>query len=245
MRDSLEDVLNDRNPGTDRAQGTPLSRGGRGRYVAAPEAKPRFASEFESEPEPKPESGPGPAAAAKQPAARPGAARQPQPSANPQASSDPFASNIQKAISAFKIAMPFVQKLLPLLDLRAPATPRPQSAPSALIPTPAQSVEVVREPAQSAHLAPIKESLNQLQQEQHELRGQMTEQNASLKRVEDRLDMVRQATDRNTLEQQELMDDLKSVGTRVNIVTIVMLAMLTLSLLLNLILYLHIQRVLP
>jgi hypothetical protein len=171
------------------------------------------------------------------------AARQPQSSSNPQA--DPFSSNIQKAISAFKVAMPFVQKLLPLLDLHAPAAPKPQSAPSALVPNPAQTRAMVQEPVQSAHLVPIKESLNQLQLEQHELRDQITDQHASLKRVEDRLDMVRQATDRNTLEQQELMEDLKSVGIRVNIVTIVVLALLIISLLLNLILYLHIQRVLP
>jgi len=40
----------------------------------------------------------------------------------------------------------------------------------------------------------------------------MGEQNSSLKRVEDQLEMVREATDRNTLEQQELLEDLKAVG---------------------------------
>jgi hypothetical protein len=57
--------------------------------------------------------------------------------------------------------------------------------------------------------------------------------------------MVREATDRNTLEQQELLEDLKSVGNKVNIVAVIALGLLGISILLNLVLYLHIQRVLP
>jgi hypothetical protein len=57
--------------------------------------------------------------------------------------------------------------------------------------------------------------------------------------------MVREATDRNTLEQQELMEDLKSVGHKVNMIALVALGLLAVSVLLNLVLYLHIQRVLP
>ena len=57
--------------------------------------------------------------------------------------------------------------------------------------------------------------------------------------------MVREATDRNTLEQQELMEDLKAVGNKVNMFALLVLALLIVSLLLNLFLFLHIQRVLP
>jgi hypothetical protein len=57
--------------------------------------------------------------------------------------------------------------------------------------------------------------------------------------------MVREATDRNTLEQQELLEDLKSVGSKLNLVAIIALGLLAISILLNLALYLHIQRVLP
>ena len=57
--------------------------------------------------------------------------------------------------------------------------------------------------------------------------------------------MVREATDRNTLEQQELLEDLKGVGNKVNVYALVALALLVVSVLLNVILYLHIQRVLP
>jgi len=71
------------------------------------------------------------------------------------------------------------------------------------------------------------------------------EQNTSLKRVEDQLDMVREATDRNTLEQQELLEDLKTVGSKINVIALIALGLLAISVLLNLVLYLHIQRVLP
>ena len=71
------------------------------------------------------------------------------------------------------------------------------------------------------------------------------EQNTSLKRVEDQLEMVREATDRNTLEQQELLEDLKTFGNKVKMVVIIALGLVAIGVLLNLILYLHIQRVLP
>jgi endonuclease III len=71
------------------------------------------------------------------------------------------------------------------------------------------------------------------------------EQNSSLKRVEDQLEMVREATDRNTLEQQELIEDLKGVGNKVNLLALTALCLLAISIVLNVVLYLHIQRVLP
>jgi hypothetical protein len=57
--------------------------------------------------------------------------------------------------------------------------------------------------------------------------------------------MVREATDRNTLEQQELLEDLKTVGSKINVFALVALVLLAASILLNVILFLHIQRVLP
>jgi hypothetical protein len=57
--------------------------------------------------------------------------------------------------------------------------------------------------------------------------------------------MVREATDRNTLEQQELLEDLKAVGNKVNAFALLALGLLAASILLNVILYLHIKRVLP
>ena len=146
------------------------------------------------------------------------------------ASSEPF--SLQRALN---MAMPFVQKLLPILDGNIASAVAGMIAPH---PQPPASAPVV-------NLAPIEDSLTELQAQQNELRGHILDQNTSLKRVEDQLEMVREATDRNTLEQQELMEDLKAVGSKVNFFAYVMLLLLAASVVLNVVLYLHILRVLP
>ncbi|MFP5250575.1 MAG: hypothetical protein ACLGP3_12200, partial [Acidobacteriota bacterium] len=100
-------------------------------------------------------------------------------------------------------------------------------------------------PAPQINLAPLEESVAELQSQQGEFHHLLADQNTSLKRVEDQLEMVREATDRNTLEQQELMEDLRAVGTKVNWFALAALALLLSSVILNVILYLHIQHVLP
>jgi len=150
----------------------------------------------------------------------------------PAADDDHVSSGVQRAVNALRNVVPFVQRILPLLDGNfATAVANvltPQSKPMAPV-----------------NLAPIEEGVAELQVQQRELQDQVIEQHTSIKRVEGQLEMVREATDRNTLEQQELMEDLKAVGTKVNVVALVALAMLAISVLLNLVLYLHIQRVLP
>ena len=152
-----------------------------------------------------------------------------------QPASDLQPSGLQRAVNALRMALPLVQRILPLLDgnigtaVSNLLSPHPQPAPH----TPPVNLE------------PIEDGLAQLQTQHRDLRDQVVEQNASLKRVEDQLEMVREATDRNTLEQQELIEDLKAVGNKVNAFAFFALALLGISILLNVILYLHIRRVLP
>jgi len=144
-------------------------------------------------------------------------------------------SGVDRAMSVLRMAMPFVQRILPLLDGHIGSavtnllTPHPQP-PAAHPPV---------------NLEPIENGLAELQTQHRDLRVQVVEQNTSLKRVEDQLEMVREATDRNTLEQQELLEDLKTVGNKINVFAVVALVLLAASILLNVILFLHIQRVLP
>jgi hypothetical protein len=153
----------------------------------------------------------------------------------PGSTSEDEPSGAQRAMNLFRTVMPIVQRLLPLLEgnvltaISNVMTPRPQAPP----------------PAPKVDLAPLETSLAELQIEHRGLREQVTEQNASLKRVEDQLEMVREATDRNTLEQQELLEDLKSFSGRVKVVAVIGIGMLVIGVVLNLILFLHIQRVLP
>jgi hypothetical protein len=138
-------------------------------------------------------------------------------------------------MNAFRAVMPLVQRLLPLLEgnvltaISNVLTPRPQAPP----------------PPPKVDLAPLESNLAELQTQHRGLREQVMEQNASLKRVEDQLEMVREATDRNTLEQQELLEDLKIFSGKVKVVAVIGIGVLVISFLLNLILFLHIQRVLP
>ena len=144
-------------------------------------------------------------------------------------------TSVQRAISALRAALPWVQRILPLLDGNIGSavsnilTPHHHPSP----------------PPPPVNIGPIEDGLAELQNQQRELRNQVVEQNSSLKRVEDQLEMVREATDRNTLEQQELLEDLKVVGNKVNLFAIIAMGLLALSVILNIVLYLHILRVLP
>lgn len=157
-------------------------------------------------------------------------------------SAEPRPSTLQRAALMVRHAIPIAYKLLPLLDgdfgtaltsfLAPPAPAAPPAAP---------------EPATPARvdLTPINENIAELQTLHKDLRVQIVEQNSSLKRVEDHLQLVREATDRNTLEQQELLQDLKSMGAKVNVIAAIAIGLLAISLLVNVALYMHIQRVLP
>jgi hypothetical protein len=156
--------------------------------------------------------------------------------ANPQAlATNDITTTIQKTLNALKSALPFVQRILPMLDgnfgtaVANLLTQHPQSHP----------------PAPPVNLAPLHDKLTDMQTQHGELRAQIAEQNTSLKRVEDQLEMVREATDRNTLEQQELLEDLKMVGNKVNLFAWLALGLLAASVMINVILFLHIRRVLP
>jgi len=144
-------------------------------------------------------------------------------------------SSGQRAMSLLRSALPFVQRLLPLLDGNFASAivnllqPHPQPHP----------------PAAKVDLTPIEDGLAELRSQQHSLRLQVSEQNSSLKHVEDQLELVREATDRNTLEQQELLEDLKAYGNKVKIVAILALVLAAVGFFMTLALFLHIQKVLP
>jgi hypothetical protein len=144
-----------------------------------------------------------------------------------------ISSGMQWAMGALKQAVPFIQRLL--VDTNITSAFSNLLAPHPHTPPPPPRVD----------LQPLESGLSELQIQHRDLRNQIVEQNTSLKRVEDQLDMVREATDRNTLEQQELIEDLKAMGNRVNLLALLLLGLLVISVLLNLFLFLHIQRVLP
>ncbi len=155
--------------------------------------------------------------------------------ANVSASTGEHRTTMQRALSALRMALPVLQRILPLLDgnigtaVSNILTPQPQAPPS---PPP-------------LNLKPFEDGLAEIRTQHRDLRDQFVEQNTSLKRVEDQLEMVREATDRNTLEQQELLEDLKSVSNKVNIFAFIALALLGFSVLINVVLFLEFRHMIP
>jgi chromosome segregation ATPase len=93
-------------------------------------------------------------------------------------------------------------------------------------------------------LEPLEDSLAELQMQHRALRNQFLEQNAALKRVEDKVETLRETVDRNAREQEELLDSIEAVRGRVNRFAIMGLALLAVSVLANVALYLHIEHIL-
>lgn len=171
----------------------------------------------------------------------PQAPYQPPPAVVPD---DPNApkSGIQRAINAVRSTLPLVQRLLPLLEgnLATAAT-----AITALVAAqPPRHTPAPPPPPVQVDLEPVERGLAEVRTSNRELRNQFAEQATTLKRVEDQLDRVREATDRNTLEQQELVEDLRAVGSRVSTLAIVGLVILVVSLLLNGYLIFQLQHIL-
>ena len=209
-----------------------------GAPVAQPAPEPAaplpisIAPETASVPAPAP---PGPLPATKMPAAEAAEKKSGERPRALQARSPEEPSKLQRAAGIIRHAIPIVQKFLPLLDGNIATVVSNILRPAPAAPPAAPRVD----------LAPLKEQIAELQSFHKELRERIVEQNNSLKHVEDRLELVREATDRNTLEQQELLEDLKSMGSKVNVVAAIAIGLLAISLLVNLALFMHIQRVLP
>jgi hypothetical protein len=171
------------------------------------------------------------------------------PAAAPPADPNAPPSGLQRAINAVRSTLPLVQRLLPLLDgnfaTAIGALVGPHIHPH-LTSQPQTQIQPVQQPIQPIQidLEPVERGLAEVRNSHRELRGQVLEQVTTLKRVEDQLERVREATDRNTLEQQELVEDLRSVGSRVSLFAIVGLVLLAISLLVNVYFLVQLQHIL-
>ena len=142
----------------------------------------------------------------------------------------------QRVAQAVRAAIPLVQKLLPLLDGNLATTVSALLAPQAATSHP-QPTQV------HVDLEPVERGMTELRTSHRELKTQVAEQGTTLKRVEDQLERVREATDRNTLEQQELVEDVRAVGTRVSRFIVIGVLLLALSVGLNVYLLVQLQHI--
>ncbi len=144
---------------------------------------------------------------------------------------------MQRAAGILRSALPFLQRLLPLLDGN--------------FATVVGSLLAARANAQAARssgkvdLAPIEDGLAELRAQQHSLRLEVTEQNLSLKAVEDQLAMVREVASRHMLEQQETLEDLKALGKRVMVIAVIALLLAAAGLAATVALFLRMKKMLP
>jgi hypothetical protein len=152
-------------------------------------------------------------------------------------------SGFQRAADAMRMVLQLGEKLLPPpyghLASTASNLMKPQAPP----------------PMPPVNLMPIQDGLAELQAEHRDLRGQVIEQNASLKRIENQLELANEATDRNARALQKMTDELKAVGNRVEmlkavghkakLVALVTLGLLVVTIALNVILLLHFRRLMP
>lgn len=159
------------------------------------------------------------------------------------------ATGFERAASAVRTVLPL---LLPLLDGNFVTAAATLLAPKTPAPTPAPPV----------NLEAIEDGQAQLQAEHLALGAQIGEQKESLQRVEGQLRLLGEACDRHAVAQeeaavarQEMMDELKAVGLRMEeckaesrkarLMLLAVLAVLALSVAANAFLVLHLRRFLP
>jgi len=139
-------------------------------------------------------------------------------------------------MNAFRTVMPLVQRLLPLLEgnvltaISNVLTPRPhRAAASTEGRSHAFPGRAGRAPDAASRLARPSDGAERV--------------GSSAWRISWR--WFAKPTDRNTLEQQELLEDLKIFSGKVKVIAVIGIGVLMIGLVLNLLLFLHIQRVLP
>lgn len=143
-------------------------------------------------------------------------------------------SGLSRVLSAVRTAIPVMQRLLPLFEGNVA-----KAVSNLLAPLPRTAIPAAQE---KVDIAPVERGLLELNRQHRELREQMATQNVSLQRVEDQLAQVRSATDRNTLEQQELIEEMQSMAKRQSRFATLMLILLLLSLAANVLLYLQFRH---
>ncbi|ACO33051.1 MULTISPECIES: hypothetical protein [Acidobacterium] len=113
-----------------------------------------------------------------------------------------------KTLLQFKGWLPFITRLLPLLDM---ATGHAQTSSSTA----------------AALSNDLKQGVGNIQKSQQDLRITLQDQTLQLKRFEDQVARMRESTEKNSLEHSELVEDVKSMqSTFRNLLIVVMVLLL-------------------
>ena len=137
-------------------------------------------------------------------------------------------SGLQRAFGLIRSVAPVVQKVLPLLDGNVASV--------------VSNMLVPRTETQRVDLEPIENALTKMRKEHLDLRMSLADHTATLKRVSEQVDTVKDVTERNALEAKELTTDLQRLRAKVNAFAWVGLGLLAVSILVNVLLFLRIQQ---
>lgn len=142
-------------------------------------------------------------------------------------------STMEKTVGVLRTILPLAQRFLPLIDGQIGTVVSNLIGPQA---SPRQIAQTV---------LPLQEGLAQLERQHIELRAQMAGQTAALKVIDEQIGTVRKLTEDIAEEQQNLTDSLKKLSRKVNMVAVAGLVLLTVLVALNVVLFVHIRRIMP
>lgn len=139
----------------------------------------------------------------------------------------PSPGKFQRAVGIIRAVAPVVQKVLPLLDGNVASVVSNMLAP--------------RVAAERVDLEPIENALMKMRKDHLDLRMNIADHTATLKRVAEQVETVKETAERNGLEQKELGTDLQRLRAKVNAFAWVGLSLLAVSILVNVLLFWRIQ----
>ena len=124
------------------------------------------------------------------------------------------APSIWRSLMHLKLLLPYVSKLLPILD---------GNFSNALAPAPAAKLDL----SEIHHaVETVNRGFLDLQAGNRDIKTQVQEQSTQLKRIDDQLLKLRDSTERNTMEHQELVEDLRSASKLVRSLSTVMIVLM-------------------
>jgi hypothetical protein len=145
--------------------------------------------------------------------------------------SRPHLSGFERTFSIIRAAVPLVQKVLPLLDGNVALA--------------VANLLVPRLQAPPVDLHPVQASVAQLGEELASLRQGAAKHEATLKRIEDEVEAVKDSLERDLAGQKQLKEDLERVRTRMTAFAVVGLLLLAVSIAATVVLLIRVQKVLP
>lgn len=135
---------------------------------------------------------------------------------------------LRRAIGFIRSAAPVLQKVLPLLDGNV------VSAVSNVLGSGIGASQV--------NLEPIENAMTKMRKDHVDLRLNVADQTAALKRIADQVATMKEMTERNSLEQKGLARDLQSLRAKISLVAWIGLGLLVVSIAVNVLLYLRVQQ---